>query len=175
MSTAKCSNLLCYSGNMPYTPENVVMADAFCYILNLIYTETVREDAGGTYGVSAYASPSAQPQQRIDLLIQFDTDPSRNDEMMKLVFEGIEDLAKNGPTAEQLTMTKENFAKNIPENRISNRYWASCLREYNRLGIDSDSQQEAIVNSIDAEKIKAFGQALLNQGNRLQVTMNPAK
>lgn len=175
MSTAKSSNLLCYSGNMPYTPENVVMADAFCYILNLIYTETVREDAGGTYGVSAYASPSSQPQQRIDLLIQFDTDPSRNDEMMKLVFEGIETLANNGPTAEQLTMTKENFAKNIPENRISNRYWASRLREYNRLGIDSDSQQEAIVNSIDAEKIKAFGQALLSQGNRLQVTMNPAK
>ena len=27
----------------------------------------------------------------------------------------------------------------------------------------------------DAEKIKAFGQALLNQGNRLSVTMSPAK
>lgn len=175
MSTAKCSNLLCYSGNLPYTPENEVLAEAFSYILNLIYTETVREDAGGTYGVGAYASTSSQPQERIDLLIQFDTDPARNDEMMKLVYEGIESLAKNGPTAEQLTMTKENFAKNIPENRISNRYWATCLREYHRLGIDQDSQKEAIVNALDAEKIKAFGQALLNQGNRLSVTMSPAK
>ena len=31
------------------------------------------------------------------------------------------------------------------------------------------------IDGFDAEKIKAFGQALLNQGNRLQVTMNPAK
>lgn len=175
MSTAKSSNILCYSGQMPYTPENEVLAEAFSYILNLIYTETVREDAGGTYGVSAYALTSAQPRENIELLIQFDTDPARNDEMMKLVFEGIEALVKNGPTAEQLTMTKENFAKNIPEDRIRNYYWTTCLSEYINNGIDRDSNKEEIINSLNAEKIKAFGKALLDQGNVLQVTMNPAK
>ncbi len=175
MSTAKCSNLLCFSGDAPYTPENEILAEAFSYILNLIYTETVREDAGGTYGVGAYASTTSRPHERINLLIQFDTDPARNDEMIQLIFDGLEGLAKNGPTPNQMTMTKENLAKNIPENRISNRYWADCLREFHRLGIDLDSQKEAIIDGLTAKKIQAYAKMLLDQNNQLTVTMKPAK
>ncbi len=174
MSTDKASNFLCYSGDMPYTTKNKMLSDAFVYILDLVYTETVREDAGGTYGVSSLAQTSSEPKERLDLFIIFDTDPARNDDMLKLVYQGIENLAKNGPTAEQLNMAKENLIKNIPEDRISNRYWKNCLQDYNRLGVDLDSQKEAIANSITAEDIKAFGQELLKQQNRLLVSMMPA-
>lgn len=173
MTTPKSSVLLVYSGDVEYNHENVIAMQAFRYTLDLIYTETIREEEGATYGVGTQGNISAVPQQKGGMIIQFDTDPARVEEMIVLAIQGVEQIAENGPTEEQMVKIRENFLKNISESRISNSYWASNLRNYDLTGVDLDTEREAIINSLTSEKVKNFVADFIGQGNFVKVVMNP--
>jgi len=173
MTTPKSSVLMIYSADVEYDLENVLTMQAFRYVLDLVYTETIREDEGATYGVGTQGSVSAIPQNRGEMIIQFDTDPARVEEMIKLAIQGVVDIANNGPTEEQMVKVRENFLKNISESRISNSYWANNLRQYDLTGVDLDTEREAIINSLTAEKVKQFVSDLIGQGNFVKIVMNP--
>jgi len=173
MTTPKSSVLMIFSGDLKYDLENVLTMQAFRYTLDLIYTETIREEEGATYGVGTQGSLSAIPQNRGEMIIQFDTDPARVDEMIKLAIQGVEDIANNGPTEEQMVKVRENFLKNVSESRISNSYWSNNLRQYDLTGVDLDTEREAIINSLTAEKVKNFVSEFIGQGNFVKIVMNP--
>ena len=173
MTTPKSSVLMIYSADVEYDLENVLTMQAFRYVLDLVYTETIREDEGATYGVGTQGSVSAIPQNRGEMIIQFDTDPAKAEEMIKLAIRGVEDIAKNGPTEEQMVKVRENFLKNVSESRINNSYWSNNLRQYDLTGVDLDTEREAIINSLTAEKVKNFVADLIGQGNLVKIVMNP--
>jgi zinc protease len=139
----------------------------------LIYTETLREGEGGTYGTSEQADITLVPKQQASLFVQFDTDPERANRMIEIACQAVEDLAKNGPTEEQMEKAKQNLLKNLPENRISNSYWLSAEVMYYQYNIDSDTEAEAIINSLTADKVKNIAAQLVNSGNFVKVVMNP--
>ena len=67
----------------------------------------------------------------------------------------------------------ENFKKKIPESRITNSYWLDQLMTYERYKEDNDKLYEEAISEINAENIKAVLQALLAQGNFIEVIMSP--
>ncbi|NLD22382.1 MAG: insulinase family protein, partial [Bacteroidales bacterium] len=173
MTTPKTSVVLTYSAMMPYTPENNYLMSSLSYILNMIYTETLREGEGGTYGASEQADITLVPKQQASLLVQFDTDPERANRMIEIACQAVEDLAKNGPTEEQMEKAKQNLLKNLTENRISNSYWLSAEVMYYKYNIDSDTEAEALINSLTADNVKNIAAQLVNSGNFVKVVMNP--
>jgi zinc protease len=173
MSTPKTSVLIDYSGDVKYNLENAILMSSVKNLLNLIYTETIREQEGASYGVGISTNVSYLPKQKGELLLQFDTDPEKSERIIQMAIDGIENLAKNGPTPEQLNKIKENLLKQVPESRISNSYWSNCISTYYKVGVDLDAQKEAVINSITAEKIQKFATDLLTQGNRVKIVMNP--
>ena len=150
-----------------------MVLNAASYILDMIYTDTLREEEGGTYGASAYIGVQRLPEERVVAQVYFNTNPAQVDRLRELAVEGFENLAKNGPTDEQLTRAIENFKKNIPESRISNKYWMEQLQNYYTFGEDEDALYEAAVSYITAENIKAALQEVLSQGNFIEVVMGP--
>jgi zinc protease len=173
MTTPKSSVLMIYSGDVEYDLENVLTMQAFRYTLDLIYTETIREEEGATYGVGTQGSVSAIPQNRGEMIIQFDTDPARVEEMIKLAIKGVEDIANNGPSEEQMVKVRENFLKNVSESRINNSYWSNNLRQFDLTGVDLDTEREAVINSLTSEKVKNFVADFISQGNLVKIVMNP--
>lgn len=173
MSTPKTSVLIDYSGDVKYNLENTILMSSVQNVLDLIYTETIREQEGASYGVGTNSNVSYLPKQKGELLLQFDTDPEKSERIIQMAIDGIENLAKNGPTPEQLNKIKENLLKQVPESRISNRYWSNCISTYYKVGVDLDAQKEAVINSITAEKIQKFATDLLSQANRVKIVMNP--
>lgn len=174
METPKSTVLQVYTSYIPYTVKEEVMLDAAKYILDMIYTETLREEEGGTYGAGVATGLQKYPEERALIQIYFDTNPESADKLRELAVEGINKLMNEGPTEEQMTRTVENFKKNIPENRISNNWWMNALRMYyNYDGIDYDKEYEAAVNEISADNIKAALKAVLDQGNFIEVMMSP--
>lgn len=174
MQTPKCTALEVFTAELPYTVQRDVELKAAKYILDMIYTETLREQEGGTYGASVGASCAEFPKGRAMIQVYFDTNPSSVDKLMDLAVQGVEKLANEGPTAEQMTRTIENFKKNIPEKRIQNSYWLSCLTEYYQEGRDYDAQYEAAVGALTAEGIQKAVKEILEQGNLIRIKMSPA-
>ena len=72
-------------------------------------------------------------------------------------------------------MAVENLKKNLPESRINNNYWMSALNHYLEYGEDYDVLYEQAINSLTAADIKALLQAILAEGNFIEVTLTPAE
>jgi len=66
-------------------------------LIQTLIIDSPREDLGASYGGSAQITPWPIPVERIDLVIQVNGDPERIDEIRDVVFEGLADLAENGP------------------------------------------------------------------------------
>ena len=174
MQTPMNTVLQVWTANIPYSVKTSVMLDAASYILDMVYTETLREEEGGTYGASANMSLQRLPEEKALIQVYFNTNPQQSDRLRGLAVEGLTKLAEEGPTDEQVSMAVENFKKKIPESRISNTYWLSNLQNwYNYDGEDFDALYEEAVGEISAENIMNVLQSVLEQGNFIEIVMGP--
>ncbi len=169
--TAKASNFVVYSGSCPYNERNDIMLSMTAQILDLVYTEKVREDEGGTYGVSVYGGLSKFPKQTFALQILFDTAPAKRNKLMEIIYAEADNFAKNGPSQENLNKVKEYMLKKHAENLKENRYWLNMIDEYVFTGVDMMKDYEQIVNSITTKDIQNFASSLFTQKNKIEVSM----
>ena len=174
MQTPKSTVLKLYSAYMPYDIKTSVALEAANYILDMVYTKSIREDEGGTYGVGTAALAMKEPEERALIQIYFNTNPESVEKLGGIAVKGLEELAANGPSQEHFNKAIENFKKNIPESRINNGYWMNNIAKWYREGYDYDKEYEAAVNSLTVEDVKAALQAILAQGNVINLVSYPA-
>ncbi len=173
METPKNTVILYYTASIPYSVKTSTMLKAASYILDMIYIDTLREEEGGTYGAQTSMSLAAQPEAQARIQVVFETNPEQCEKLIGLAKEGLDKLAYEGPTEEQMTRTLENFRKGIPEKRLNNSYWLGNILSYEYRGTDYDKEYEEAVGEISAENIKAVLQSVLEQGNCIEIVMSP--
>jgi Predicted Zn-dependent peptidases len=172
MATPMVTVLQVYNTLKAYSVADEVANDALSYILDMLYTETLREDEGGTYGASSADNVSNKPDERHMMQVVFQTNVESADKLRDLAKTGFQGIAGNGPTADQFDKAQKNLLKKIPENRQSNNYWASMLMTNARFGFDFDKEYEAAVNALTPAQIQAAAQELLD-GNFIELVMRP--
>ena len=173
METPKSTVLQVYTAYMPVDTKTEVALEVANYVLDMIYTKTIREDEGGTYGVGTAMVGQRQPEERVVIQVSFDTNPEQAPKLRELAIKGLKELAENGPELDKFNMAIENFKKNIPETRLNNSYWMNNISEYLDHGYDYDAEYEAAVNSVTPEDVKAVLQAVLAQNNMIEITSAP--
>ena len=171
LETPKATVLVINNGKCAYTLKNQIMMSMLSQILDIIYTENVREKEGGTYGVSAYGNLSKYPKEEAVLQIYFDTDPAKRAKMTDIILNELKKFAHEGPSAENLNKVKEFKLKKHKEDTKENGYWLSVLDEYLWENTDMNTGYEDLVNSITAKDLQEFTKALLDQNNRIEVSM----
>lgn len=173
METPKSTVLQVYTAYMPVDTKTEVALEVANYVLDMIYTKTIREEEGGTYGVGTAMVGQRDPEERVIIQVSFDTNPEQAPKLRELAIKGLKELAENGPELDKFNMAIENFKKNIPETRLNNSYWMSNISQYYDYGIDYDAEYEAAVNSVTPEDVKAVLQAVLAQNNLIEITSAP--
>ncbi len=173
METPKSTVVHIYTAYMPIDTKTQVALEVANYVLDMIYTKTIREDEGGTYGVGTAMVGQRTPVEKAIIQVQFDTNPEMADKLRELAKKGLKELAENGPEQDKFNMAIENFKKNIPESRINNSYWSNNIHRYNEHGIDYDAEYEAAVNSLTPEDVKTVLQAVLAQNNLIEIKSAP--
>ena len=171
LETPKATVLVINNGQCAYTLKNQIMMSMLSQILNIMYTESVREKEGGTYGVSAFGSLTKYPKEKAVLQIYFDTDPAKRAKMTDIILNELNQFVDQGPSAENLNKVKEFMLKKYKENAKENSYWVNMLDEYFWEGTDMNTGYADIVNSITAKDLQEFTKALLEQNNRIEVSM----
>ena len=175
MQTPKSTVHQLYTAYLPVDIKTNVTLDAANYILDMIYTKKIREEQGGTYGVGTALQGRRKPFARIDVHVLFSTNPESAELLSQIAIDELKKYAENGPTEEQFNMAVENLKKNLPESRINNNYWMNALNHYLEYGEDYDVLYEQAINSLTAADIKALLQAILAEGNFIEVTLTPAE
>ena len=174
MQTPKSTVLQVWTADMPYTELDAAALDVVSYILDIRYTNSLREDEGGTYGASTAAQINRRPKEQALIQVTFDCRPSVCDKLRSLAIEGIRDLAENGPTDEEMDNAVKNLRKNIPENRVNNAYWRNSIEIHERYGEDHDAAREAAINALTKETVRQTLQRVLAQDNLIELVMKPA-
>jgi len=137
------------------------------------YVTSLREEEGGTYGAGVGVNLREDPTGLALIQVYFDCKPALCEKLRTLAKQGIEQLAAEGPTAEEMNMTKLNLEKNVPESRIRNGYWQNCIEEYLDHGRLYDSEYEAAVKALTAEQVQGTLKAILASGNVVEVVVVP--
>lgn len=169
--TPKATVFVLYNGKCKYNQKNEIMMSMFGQIMDLVYTEKVREEEGGTYGVSVGGQLMKYPKETAMMQIMFETAPEKKAKLMEIIFNEMEAMGKNGPSEENLNKVKEYMLKKYHENLKENGYWLRMIDNTLYTGVDMTKDYEKVVNSITTKDIRDFAKQLLKQKNRTEVSM----
>ena len=173
MQNPKASVFNVYTGKIERTLKNTLLMSMFDQILDIVYTEKVREDEGGTYGVSSRGSIARYPENQTILQIVYDTDPAKMEYLNTIVHKELKDIAENGPREADFKKVKEFMNKKYSENIKENSYWLGVLNTYNFYSEDNHTDYLNTLNAITAEDVKEFANKFLSQDNEIVVSMMP--
>ena len=174
METTTASNRIQYTSyDMPYSMSTELNMEIIGRILSTRYLESIREREGGSYGVGTYGFASILPVNRTGLIMQFDTDPAKQERLMQIIHEEIQTIIDNGPLATDLQKEKESMLKDFQEDLEKNSWWRYALRMYYAYGIDEVNDYRAAVEAITAQTVQQTLKQLVASGNMFEVVMFP--
>jgi zinc protease len=173
MKVNKASNYILYSGKMEFNVQNRTLMTAIGNILSTRYLESIREKEGGSYGVGVRGGLSNTPISEASLMMQFDTDPAKQEKLMGIIHSEVAEIVKNGPRADDLQKVKENMLKKYTEDTETNSWWQVSVNRHYQDKIDLLKDYKASVEALSPELIQKTLKALVNQGNVIQVVMSP--
>lgn len=175
LSVPKSTVILVFNNEMEYTPENLVMLRVINGILDLRFTESIREEEGGTYGVSASTSLSHFPDEKANMMIAFDTDPAKADHLKGLVYEELEALMKKGPSEKDLSKTVSNLLKQREEDSAHNGYWMNMLYNLYQhdVNFNDPGNYEEILRDLTVKDVKKGMKQLYKKANVVDLVFSP--
>ena len=171
MATPSATVYLVYTGKVKYNLKNNIMMSLTKQILDIIYTEEIREKEGGTYGVGTSGSITRIPKETFRLLVMFQTAPELREKLTGIAVDLLNKYAEEGPRQKDLDKVREYMLKKYAENQKENSYWANMLHNEIALGYDGYTDYEKTLNSITTDDLKKFAKSLLKQGNKIEVSM----
>ena len=174
METKTASNRIQYTSyDMPYNLANDLNMEMIGRILSTRYLESIREREGGSYGVGCAGWMHRHPVPYAQLIMQFDTDPEKQEKLMSIIHEEVMTIVENGPLAKDLQKEKESMLKDFEEDLEKNNYWKSVLSMYYKNGINYITDYKAAVEAITAETVQETLKKLVDAGNMFEVVMLP--
>lgn len=171
MITPSAQTSIVYSAPIAYTADTDLKLDVLSQIMRGVYTEKVREERGGTYGVSVEGQFWKYPTDGCSMTVSFRCDPDKYDELLPLIDLNLQRMATEGPTIEQLQKVKEYERKNYQRAVLTNGWWEYVRYHQLREGIDFNRNYLQKVDSLTTDDIRQFCRQLTSPGNRIQVTM----
>jgi zinc protease len=175
MQTPKSTVYQIYNADIEYTYTKAAAMEAISYIMDMRYTNSLREEEGGTYGASTSGNIRRRPKQVGMFLVGWDCKPALCDKLRELAIKGLNDLAENGPTDDEFSSAKLNLQKNLPESRQRNAWWRSSIELYLTYGQDRDKAYEEAINNLTKEDLTSLLKEIISQGNFMEIVMKPAK
>jgi zinc protease len=175
LTTPKSTVYISLANDMKYKPYNYLGMQVIQGILDLVYTEKVREDEGGTYGVGISISGSKRPEQKAEGTINFDCNPARANALKAIIYKQIDSLVLAGPSKVNLDKTVSNLLKTREENKMHNTYWVSTLNRYYSYGINSNDPKnyENILKSFTVKDIQKLAGKVFNKADVVDLIFKP--
>ena len=173
----KSQTRITFSGPFENTSENRTAIGLLVDILDMKLRDVLREDLGGTYGVSVSQSTQRFPESRFLLSISFSSAPDRLEELTRTVFAELEKIRANGPDADALAKVKEQARRGHETALQRNEFWLSALMRQAETGESAvlSVQFPERVNAVTAEQIRDAARRYLDVRNYVRVSLVPER
>ena len=160
-----------YTANVPFSPKNDLVLDMLTRVLQIAYTDSVREEKGGTYGVGVNFNLEKEDNPNALLRISYKSDPKRYEELNPVIYKQLLNIADHGPVASSMDKVKKYLKKQYGQMAITNDYWSYVI--WHQLDDDADFDKDycKMVDNLTASDVQKMAKELLKQNHRVEVTM----
>jgi zinc protease len=167
---------LVFSGDATWSMDERRKLSLLKDVVDTRLREVLREDLGGTYGVSVLSNFQDEPHESFQFSISFGCDPSRVEELISNVWANISDLQKNLPDETHLHNAREAISRAWETGLKENGYWITALPFY--IGRDMDPERILVnpaeqVGLITGQDIVDAANTYLNPDRFVQVVLYP--
>ena len=159
------------TADVPFTAQSDLELDFLKRCLSIAYTDSVREEKGGTYGVSVNFELDKDDKPNATMKISYNADPSRYSELNPIVYQQLKNIANNGPAATSMQKVKEYLIKQYAQAAITNDYWSYIIWHELDDDVDFDRDYCRMVNDMTAANVQRMAQQLLAAKRCIEVTM----
>ena len=174
MTTRTATNRIEYAlYDIPYSLSMRLNMQMVGRVLDTRYLESVREREGGSYGVGVGGGMKRIPVNEQYLIIQFDTDPEKQERIMQIINEEIETILRDGPLASDVDKEKASMLKDHEENLRDNDWWQGIIYRFYRDGENVLENYVSAVEGITQESVRETLQRLVSGNSRIEVVMLP--
>jgi zinc protease len=164
-----------FSGAFQNDEAHRVIARAMADTLAGNLQRTLREDLGGTYGVSVVPNFTKQPTEEYRVTINFACDPARTESLTRAAFQVIDQYKKVGPSAAQVVDARVALARDFETNSQRNDYLLNRILFKYEFGEDPaeifDAQR--FHDQITVQALRDAAQTYLDTNRYVEVTLMP--
>ena len=177
METPKSLVVTSFRKEMPYNLHDMYCNNVLRGILDLRYTENIREKEGGTYGVSVSSDASKQPIEVYTMTMTFNCDPDKADHLKSLIYAEIEKIKKEGVKQEEISKITKKMLKDFDQSKPHNSYWMSVITTYYIYDINNNDPAdfEDIVKNMTPADIQDFVNRMFDNPDNLDIIFTPKK
>ena len=141
----------------------------------MMYTEQIREQEGGTYGVGVSGDLTRVPENTLSMVISFDTNEAQAKGLLDKAISIVHNLAENGPDSNKFNQVKEYIAKTRQSQIVENSYFMSILKNKALFGSDDAFSYEKTLNNVSEKDVKNLAKKIISSPNVIEVIMNGTK
>lgn len=154
-----------YHARVKETPQNSILLSMIEQVLDMVFTESVREDEGGAYSVGVGSSITDYPVPQATVTIVLPTSPEKLSRMQEVISEGLDKLCQEGCSEEKLQKVKEYMLRSHAENIKKNAYWMNALVNNTLFKQDLVSRYEEMVKAVTSSDIQKLSKKIFQSGN----------
>jgi zinc protease len=137
--------------------------------------EVIREEKGGTYGVSVNHGVGHYPKEGYSVNISFGCDPKKAAELTQAVFLQLDSLKNFGPAPTYIQKVKETHLRSRETSLKRNDVWLNSLwgAYFNEEDPKEILDYTQLIENISAERVKNAAQKFLDNKNYIKVVLYP--
>jgi len=171
----KARTALIFTGPFEYTRQNRYHLSALAELLNIKLREALRENLGGTYGVSVSPSASREPLPAYRFTIGFGSAPERLDTLTAAALAQIDSVKKFGTTPEYLNKVKEAALRSRETALKQNGYWLAQISTFDQSGwsLAEIPNGEKLISALTSEDLQKAAVKYLRTDNYVRVSLYP--
>jgi zinc protease len=180
MGIAPKSNVaILLSGPFEYDAAHKLAMRAVTLLLQSRLFDTIRQDLGGTYSITANFGSQKFPRPQYALRIEWTCDPARTDSLVQRVWQEIAYVRDLRLSAQQLTLVRDSLLRDFERDSQDNGYLLNAIaRDYEDNGGKTLADVEHLPDQIAAltsSAISQAAQAYLNADTSVTVIQNPER
>jgi zinc protease len=165
------------SGPFEYDAAHLLALRTTTLLLQSRLFETIRQELGGTYSITATPDANKFPRPEYSVRIDWTCDPARTTALVQRVFKEIAFVRTTPLSQRQVASIRDTLLREFETNSQDNGY---LLNQIARRYQDGDAADVATVVNLSQQIVALSGEALqraaqtyLNADNYVQVTLMP--
>lgn len=170
----RSTTILIFAGDLDWSRDESMTIALMGRILDTRLREEIREELGGTYGVSVSASTSSIPDSEYQIYAYFGSDPDRVEELFAAIQRELNWLIDGGEQ-KYLDTAKEIFRNAREEQVEENSFWLGQLQTVLQRGESFDviNEYNDRLDAVTLEQVAAAAERYLTLDRYIRVVLFP--